>query len=236
MRRTAPGLMWVLVLLAVGAASADQQAWVARADAEAAASILPPSGLIRHFCAPCGDTSWRDEQVVSVEVASTGSGDYWEVLVNGNGIDLAYVYVETDGGWRNLARMLDLEVTGVPMQLPGTSNPFDTLLGEGESAKDPCANALTTAEMLDCARAEWQAADAELNRVYHEVMDTLAEPRRERLRVAQRAWIAYRDACAEFEAALFEGGSLAPVLHASELAARTRERIDELRGILELGE
>lgn len=236
MRAAGACFISTLVLLVAAGVSGDQQAWVGRADAEVAASIMPAEGLIRHFCAPCGDTSWRDERVLTVEVAPTGSGDYWEVLVNGNGIDLAYVYVATDGGWRNLARMLDLEVTDVPMQLPGTSNPLDAMLADSEPPADPCDDAATTAEALACATAEWRAADAELKRVYQEAVATLDEPRRERLRAAQRAWIAYRDASADFEALLFEGGSLAPVIRASELADRTRQRVDELRRVLELGE
>ena len=227
---------WMLVLLAAGAAVADQQAWVARSDAEVAAAMIPVNGLIRHYCAPCGDTSWKEEVVRSVEIASTSVGNYWEVLVNGDGIDLAYVYVETDGGWRNLAIMLNLEVSDVPKQLPGTNNPMQAMLREVEPATDPCADPLTTAEMLHCASAEWQAADAELNAVYQQLMAELDEPRRSHLQTAQRAWIIYRDACADFEAALFEGGSMAPVLHAAELADRTRQRVDELRSVLEFGE
>ncbi|MCR9087398.1 MAG: lysozyme inhibitor LprI family protein [Rhodobacteraceae bacterium] len=52
----------------------------------------------------------------------------------------------------------------------------------------------------DCAAAANEAADAELNRVYEDIMDgvdpqwPLAEEYKDALRTAQRAWIAFRDA------------------------------------------
>ena len=47
-----------------------------------------------------------------------GAGNtYWEIEVDGKGIDLAYVYVQTPAGWENLALKLGLDATGVPRTL-----------------------------------------------------------------------------------------------------------------------
>lgn len=43
-------------------------------------------------------------------------------------------------------------------------------------------------------------ADLELNRVYRHLMSTLTKDKQEQLKKAQRAWIAFRDAEADFEA------------------------------------
>jgi uncharacterized protein YecT (DUF1311 family) len=53
---------------------------------------------------------------------------------------------------------------------------------------------LTRAEILDCLVRDYAAADAELNRVYQEVMSSLPDDRREPLRASQRAWLARYDA------------------------------------------
>lgn len=101
-------------------AFADQAAYIEKGEAEAAVNVLTVNSAIRHYCQPCGDKDWTQENIASVEAEHTGHGQYWQVLVNGKEIDLAYVYVETDGGWRNVAMMLDIEVSDVPQILPGT--------------------------------------------------------------------------------------------------------------------
>ncbi|MCA1849700.1 MAG: DUF1311 domain-containing protein [Acidobacteria bacterium] len=58
------------------------------------------------------------------------------------------------------------------------------------------ALAQTQAEMDREACGEYQKSDAELNRVYRQVLDEYKADAlfAEKLRVAQRAWVAYRDA------------------------------------------
>ena len=57
-----------------------------------------------------------------------------------------------------------------------------------------CKSPTTTFETNQCAAAEYEVADAELNRVYKKVMAAGDEPFRKRLQAAQRAWLAFRDA------------------------------------------
>jgi uncharacterized protein YecT (DUF1311 family) len=98
---------------------------------------------------------------------------------------------------------------------------------------DPCANARTQLEMNECAIKEYKAADAELNRVYKEVIAALRPEMQEKLRAAQRAWITYRDAncdCAAFE---YTGGSIYPLMYYSCLRDMTITRTQKIRQLLE---
>lgn len=50
---------------------------------------------------------------------SQGDGnDYYEVTVNDKGIDLAYIYIPFEGGYRNLAKLVGCPCEGVPTILP----------------------------------------------------------------------------------------------------------------------
>ena len=120
MRLKALILSIALTVFAV-AAYADQAAYITQAKAEKAAAFLKDKKQIRHYCNPCDDKGDRVEDISTVEaVAVTDSKPYWEVLVNGKGIDLAYVYYqEKEGGeWKNLAKKMKIKVDDVPKTLP----------------------------------------------------------------------------------------------------------------------
>lgn len=58
----------------------------------------------------------------------------------------------------------------------------------------------STVGMLDCAAAEMKVQDARLNAAYRKAMDGLTPGEKDRLKAAQRAWVAFRDAdCAAME-------------------------------------
>ena len=111
------------------------------------------------------------------------------------------------------------------------------LLGAPAAAQElDCGRAVTQVEMNDCAALDREAADAALNLAYGkavaraEAFDTHPEGRAEEtLRAAQRAWVPYRDALCEAEAALWDGGSAEPMVRSGCLAAVTRERTEDLR-------
>jgi uncharacterized protein YecT (DUF1311 family) len=91
-------------------------------------------------------------------------------------------------------------------------------------------------EMNRQAAAEFQKADAELNKVYAQALAKLDDEGKAKLKAAQRAWIAFREAHAEFEADAMRGGSAAPLLRSGSLASTTRLRTKELKEFLkELG-
>ena len=90
------------------------------------------------------------------------------------------------------------------------------------AADDPalpadCTEALSTVDMNNCAGAEFEKADAELNRVYKEAIASIPEMAtgeqpfdkaswEAALRASQRAWIAFRDAECEDHVEKFWGG------------------------------
>jgi uncharacterized protein YecT (DUF1311 family) len=104
-----------------------------------------------------------------------------------------------------------------------------------------CSQAMTQLEMNECAEIDFELADKELNRIYNAVLDghTREEGFVKRLRAAQRAWTAFRDA--ELEAAFFceSGnyrdcfGSMAPMSFSVLKAKMTRDRTEQLRSMVQ---
>jgi uncharacterized protein YecT (DUF1311 family) len=109
-----------------------------------------------------------------------------------------------------------------------------------------CENAMTQADMNQCAFKDYQSADAELNAQWQKTssvmksrdenfeseydtrsgyFDTLLE--------AQRAWLGYRDAQCRSEGYVARGGSLEPLLVSSCMAHLTRLRTAELEELVE---
>jgi len=102
-----------------------------------------------------------------------------------------------------------------------------------QQKKQPCAGLTTQSEMNRCAEDEYRKTDAELNRVYPQVMSKLEPDHRERLKIAQRAWLTFRDAHCDCEAFTFNGGSLQPLSYYFCLNATTKERITQLRQLMD---
>ena len=107
-----------------------------------------------------------------------------------------------------------------------------------------CADPQNQAEMNACAAIEFETADAELNAVWREAVESArtadAELDREydqrptteeRLREAQRAWIVFRDAHCTVEGYdEARGGSMESMVYDGCRARLTRERTAQLRG------
>ena len=109
----------ILILLLTVSAFADQAAWITKADAEKAVEFLNTLSEIKHYCEPCDDHSIKTEDIDDLQAVPTGDPKFWEVKVNGKGIDLAYIYFRTKKGkWKNLAMELKIKVEGVPEFLP----------------------------------------------------------------------------------------------------------------------
>ncbi len=115
------------LIIPVFGLSADQAAWISYEQSAIASNLVRSAGEIRHYCAPCGDKTSRHEKVLTVFTVKANPSDpdseYFETEVNGEGIDLAYVYILLGGQWRNLAVLLNIEVTGVPENLTGKEFP-----------------------------------------------------------------------------------------------------------------
>ncbi|MDD2932567.1 MAG: lysozyme inhibitor LprI family protein [Methylotenera sp.] len=94
--------------------------------------------------------------------------------------------------------------------------------------KDLCANQCAQCDqttMNICAYDHFKNTDAELNNLYKKLT---RESTTDKLRIAQRAWIKYRDAQCDYEASDFDDGSMQPTIHSSCLAELTKQRIKEL--------
>jgi uncharacterized protein YecT (DUF1311 family) len=95
--------------------------------------------------------------------------------------------------------------------------------------------AQTQLDLNDCAGEQFAAADAELNRVYKAILEKYKGDALfiEKLRVVQRAWLAYRDA--EMDAKYPHSnedryyGSIFPMCDNVYRAQLTQERIKKLR-------
>lgn len=115
----------LLVILTVSTISvlADQAAYITQKQAEKAAAFLKDKKEIRHYCAPCDDKGDKVEAVDTIDATLVdASKGYWEVKVNGEGIDLAYVYFRTKNGkWKNLAKEMGIKVSDVPKYLPNVA-------------------------------------------------------------------------------------------------------------------
>ncbi len=83
------------------------------------------------------------------------------------------------------------------------------------------------------AEADFEKADKELNAVYQKVMKSAEDDvARKKLAAAQKAWIRFRDAQAEFDADEFRGGTMAPQIYAISETETTDERIASLKRTL----
>src|SRR6266508_3163657 len=97
------------------------------------------------------------------------------------------------------------------------------------SLLSPQIHAQTQAAMNAQARAEFEQADAELNKTYQAVLKKLPDAEsKQKLKEAQRAWIASRDAEATRAADEVRGGSMAPTLRYETMTELTRQRIKQL--------
>ncbi len=112
---------------------ADQCAYVSKVQANDAAHYLPVGGRFVPFCEPCGAKRFpvKHPQLAKTSVAhllpvsETGlDQDYWELQVNGDGVDLAYIYVrQTDGSFINLAHLAGCPTTGVKRMYDAKGHP-----------------------------------------------------------------------------------------------------------------
>ena len=95
-------------------------------------------------------------------------------------------------------------------------------------------HAQTQAAMNADAHADFNRADAELNKTYEAVLKKLPDDEsKQKLKQSQRAWLAFRDAEAAFAADEARGGSMAPTLRYATMTELTQQRIKQLKEHLE---
>lgn len=91
----------------------------------------------------------------------------------------------------------------------------------------------TTAGMIQCNARETEAWDGLLNTEYKRLMDGLEGEAADKLRAAQRGWIAMRDGDCALSYHTFAGGTIAGVVAGSCMLERTATRVLQLRDLHE---
>lgn len=103
-------------------------------------------------------------------------------------------------------------------------------------AATDCTQAQTQSDMNACAGDGFAQADARLNTLYHQLAKRLAPDDLERLRAAERAWIAYRDSHCAFVGGPSEDGSIHAMIVGTCMADLTAARADEIQRHLDCPE
>jgi uncharacterized protein YecT (DUF1311 family) len=95
---------------------------------------------------------------------------------------------------------------------------------------DECGDAMDQQTMSVCAHRSFEKADAELNAVYKRLQSRKMDNAQaaKLLIAAERAWVAFRDAECEFDAADNIGGSIYPMILSGCLERLTKARIEQL--------
>jgi uncharacterized protein YecT (DUF1311 family) len=95
------------------------------------------------------------------------------------------------------------------------------------------AYAQSQSQMNQEEYARFEKADANLNKIYVQLLAKLDAEGKAKLRAAQRAWVIFRDAQADLEADLMRGGSAASLLHSGSMKVNTERRIADLKQMLD---
>ncbi len=101
------------------------------------------------------------------------------------------------------------------------------------AACSPAGFSQTTGEMKAEASRAYEVSDKAMNAAYKQLMAVLNEEGQTRLKAAQRAWIAYRDAQASFDSHHLAGGTMEGLEYTGALNMLTQERTKRLREDLE---
>lgn len=95
---------------------------------------------------------------------------------------------------------------------------------------------LNQAQLDYCAGLEFNAADVKLNALYRELMAKYDDADAARLKTAEKAWLAYRDAECDYETAGTIGGTINPMMNTMCSTNKTKARIIELTAQLKCEE
>lgn len=97
---------------------------------------------------------------------------------------------------------------------------------------DECAKETAQMGLNQCYGRLADKADAELNKLYQQLIAKSEGKEKDSLRAAQRAWVAYRDKECDYETVAEEGGSIRPMEIAICVADKTRARVKEFKSFL----
>ncbi len=86
--------------------------------------------------------------------------------------------------------------------------------------------------MRSCENQRYEKADQRLNAIYAKLVAQVDPQRREKLKQAQRSWVTFRNANADFLASAAEAGTLAPLIRVTAMADMTDGRAAELEKLV----
>jgi uncharacterized protein YecT (DUF1311 family) len=92
------------------------------------------------------------------------------------------------------------------------------------SPEAPCRNVATTIDVSNCFGSASKDADRKLNRTYVQILSVLQPGDQQRLRIAQRVWLQFRDATCAAEKSLYGQGTGASPAYLACLEEVTRQR------------
>ena len=104
-----------------------------------------------------------------------------------------------------------------------------------KQSKEDCASLKTQVELNGCAGGEFYKTDLEMNRTYNAQTARISVTDQLKLRKAQKAWLAFRDASCEYENGGNEGGSIYPMIDFQCKAKLTKQRVETLKRYLACG-
>ena len=118
-----------------------------------------------------------------------------------------------------------------PLHAQPDQHPIETELSRCMESPE----GMSTHGMRQCMGLATEAWDQELNRVWRELMAELPAAPKEQLRIAQRKWIAFRDAELEAIAGAYGAmpGTMFLVMHADAVSTLTRDRVRQLDALLQ---
>ena len=104
---------------------ADQCSYISKEQGIAAISRLNIGQTISQLCEPCGEAIPQITTITNLSLEKVDYEDFWQVVVNGEGIDLAYVFVDSgiDKNFANLAAIANCPATEVSPVLPTDLQP-----------------------------------------------------------------------------------------------------------------
>jgi uncharacterized protein YecT (DUF1311 family) len=99
------------------------------------------------------------------------------------------------------------------------------------SPSAPCRDVAITLAMENCFDKAYKAADSGLNQTYSQISKVLQPEDLQRLKVAQRLWLQFRDATCTAESDLYSGGTASAPAYSACLEEVTRQRAADLKTI-----
>lgn len=100
-----------------------------------------------------------------------------------------------------------------------------------QKTPDPCKGEENQNNLNACAQNRYEAADAELNRVWKSIIAELSDERAKQLRDVQRLWLKFRDAHCAYQEGPWNEGSMRPMIHFGCLRELTEARTAQLKTI-----